>query len=60
MNINGTAVIYGGVTIDGLGGITAGASKANLVFDPRASTLLKGSAGATVNKNTFRVVPSGQ
>ena len=60
LNITGTAVVNGGVAVDGAGGITAGASKTNLVFDPRASTLLKGAVGATVNKNTFRVVPTNQ
>jgi Tfp pilus assembly protein PilX len=58
VSLNGTAAIVGGVIVDGLGGISAGASKMNLIFDSRASTLLKGSAGATVNKNTFRVVPT--
>lgn len=59
LNIHGTATVYGGVIVDGNGGITAGASKTNLVFDPRASTLLRGAAGATLNKNTFRVIPTG-
>ncbi|MDQ3935234.1 MAG: hypothetical protein M3340_11475 [Actinomycetota bacterium] len=58
VNIHGTAAIIGVVSVDGAGGITAGASKANLIYDPKASGLLKGSAGATLNKNSFRVVPS--
>jgi Tfp pilus assembly protein PilX len=59
LNIGGNATVHGGVIIDGNGGITAGSSKTNLIFDPRASTLVKGAAGATLNKNTFRVVPTG-
>jgi Tfp pilus assembly protein PilX len=58
VKLGGTAAIIGAVTVDGLGGISAGASKMNLVFDPRAASLLKGTAGATLNKNTFRVVPT--
>ena len=60
LTISGTAVVNGSVAVDGAGGVMAGASKANLVFDPRASSLLKGAMGATVNKNTFRVVPTGE
>jgi Tfp pilus assembly protein PilX len=58
LTLGGTAAVIGSVAVDGLGGISAGASKQNLIFDPRAATLLKGSAGATLNKNTFRVVPT--
>ena len=59
LNISGTALVSGGVIVDGNGGITAGASKTNLIFDPRASTLVRGAAGASLNKNTFRVIPTG-
>ena len=58
LQIHGTATVHGAVSIDGAGGLTAGASKANLIYDPRASTLLKGAAGANANKNTFRVIPT--
>ena len=50
-------IIYGSVNIDGAGGITAGSSKTNLVYDPRGVGLLKGSTGAAVNKGSFRVLP---
>jgi Tfp pilus assembly protein PilX len=56
--LGGTAAVIGSVAVDGLGGISAGSSKMNLVFDPRAAGLLRGSAGAALNKNTFRVVPT--
>jgi Tfp pilus assembly protein PilX len=59
LNIHGTATVHGVVSVDGAGGLTAGASKANLIFDPKAATLLKANSGATLNKNSFRVVPSG-
>lgn len=57
--IEGNATLQGVVAVDGLGGIRAGASKTNIVFDPRAASLLRGDAGANVNKNTFRVLPAG-
>jgi Tfp pilus assembly protein PilX len=58
VSIGGNAQIWGIVSIDGLGGLVAGSSKTNIVNDPRASTLLRGTSGATMNKNTFRIVPT--
>ncbi|HEX8741754.1 MAG TPA: hypothetical protein VF712_01345 [Thermoleophilaceae bacterium] len=57
VSIGGNAQIYGVVSVDGAGGVLAGSSKTNLINDPRATSLLKGSAGARINKNTFRIVP---
>ena len=57
VTISGNAQIYGVVSVDGNGGIRAGSSKTNLINDPRAVSLLRGSSGARLNKNTFRVVP---
>ena len=58
LNIQGNAQIVGVVSVDGAGGITAGSSKTNLINDPRAAKLLRGSSGAKLNKNTFRIVPT--
>jgi Tfp pilus assembly protein PilX len=58
VTISGNATIQGVVAVDGLGGITVGSSKTNLIYDPRAPTLLRGDSGAAVNKNTFRVLSS--
>jgi Tfp pilus assembly protein PilX len=58
VNLTGRAQIVGVVSVDGLGGVMAGASGTNLINDPRAVGLLKGSGGARMNKNTFRVVPT--
>jgi Tfp pilus assembly protein PilX len=58
VTIGGSAQIWGIVSIDGLGGLVAGSSKTNLINDPRAATLLRGAAGAVINKNTFRIVPT--
>jgi type II secretory pathway pseudopilin PulG len=57
VTIQGNATIQGSVNIDGLGGITAGSSKTNLVYDPRSVALLRGSTGAAVNRGTVRVLP---
>jgi Tfp pilus assembly protein PilX len=58
VNIQGNATIQGSVNIDGLGGVTAGSSKTNLVYDQRAVALLRGSTGAAVNRGTIRVLPA--
>jgi Tfp pilus assembly protein PilX len=58
VTIQGNAQVIGAITIDGLGGLTAGSSKTNLINDPRASKLFKLTSGAKLNKNTFRVVPT--
>jgi hypothetical protein len=58
VSIGGNAQIYGVVSVDGLGGVLAGSSKTNLVNDPRAAGLLKGSSGARANKNSFRIIPT--
>ncbi len=57
ITVSGNGTIQGVIAIDGPGGITAGSSKTNVIYDPRAATLLKGSSGAAVNKNTFRLLP---
>ena len=58
VSIQGNAVIQGSVNIDGNGGISAGSSKTNLIFDTRAAGLLKGSTGATLNRGTLRTLPA--
>jgi hypothetical protein len=57
VTILANASVQGTITIDGAGGVTAGSSKTNLIFDPRAPTLLRGYSGAVMGKNTFRVLP---
>jgi Tfp pilus assembly protein PilX len=57
VTIGGNATVQGAVNIDGLGGITAGSSKTNLIWDARATGLLKGSTGASINRGTVRVLP---
>jgi hypothetical protein len=57
ITINGNGQIQGAVAVDGLGGVTIGSSKTNLIYDPRVPFLLKGTSGAAVNKNSFRQLP---
>lgn len=57
VSIQGNATVQGSVLVDGAGGVTAGSSKTNLIYDQRATTLLRGSTGAAVNKGSIRVLP---
>jgi Tfp pilus assembly protein PilX len=58
LDVTGTASVQGLVAADGSGGVSLGASKANLVFDPRATSLLRGYSGANIDRNSFRTLPS--
>lgn len=60
VNLEGTALIQGAVSIDGPGGLAAGASKTNLIFDPRAQSLVKGLGAGAAVPNTWRELPRGQ
>lgn len=60
VSIDGTAAVQGAVAVDGPGGVSTGASKANIVFDDRAFALIKGYAGAGIVQNSWRVLPNGQ
>ncbi|MEA2390042.1 MAG: hypothetical protein QOK31_151 [Solirubrobacteraceae bacterium] len=58
VSVGGNGQIQGLISVDGAGGVVAGSSKTNVIYDPRASHLLTGSAGATLLKNTWRQLPS--
>lgn len=60
VDIQGTAAIQGAVIVDGPGGVRAGSSKSNLVYDPRAFDLIKTFSGASAVGNTYRELPAGQ
>ena len=60
VNLQGTALIQGAVSIDGPGGLAAGASKTNLIFDPRSQSLVKGLGAGAAVPNTWRELPRGQ
>jgi hypothetical protein len=58
VSAHGNGSIQGKITVDGNGGIEAGSSKTNIIYDARAGQNLGGSAGASVAKNTWRQLPS--
>jgi hypothetical protein len=60
VTLGGTAQVFGGIDVDGKGGIEFGSSKANLIYNPTAIDALKAYAGATPTRNTFRILPSNQ
>ena len=58
VSISGTASIQGAIAVDGPGGVSAGSSRTNVVFDPRAFSLLQALANATMAPNTWRQLPA--
>jgi hypothetical protein len=60
VSLGGKAQVYGAIDVDGNGGIEFGSSKANLIYDPRATLNLKASVGVAPTRNSFRVLPSNQ
>ncbi|MEA2208179.1 MAG: hypothetical protein QOF54_656 [Solirubrobacteraceae bacterium] len=58
--VGGSTTIVGAIEVDGKGGIELGANSVNLIYNPSAAVGLKGSAGATPTRNTFRVLPISQ
>jgi hypothetical protein len=60
VSLTGTSAVQGAVAVDGLGGISAGSSAANVVFDPRAAGLVKGLGNAAAVPNTWRELYTGQ
>lgn len=60
VKLGGGVTVEGAIEVDGRGGIELGANSVNLVYEPKAIVELKGSAGATPTRNTFRVLPVTQ
>ncbi|MGI8660195.1 MAG: hypothetical protein ACR2LH_04050 [Thermoleophilaceae bacterium] len=60
VTIGGTALIQGAVAIDGPGGLVAGSSKANVIFDERVFDAFQGNARAVRTPSTWRELPRGQ
>ena len=56
VSVGGTAKIQGGVIVDGNGGMLAGGSGVNIVFDDRAFQNLKSYGGAGLVQNTWREI----
>lgn len=51
---SGNASIQGAIAIDGNGGVVAGSSKLNVIYDPNAFSALSGYGNAGVVQNTWR------
>ena len=56
INMKGNISIYGSIVIDGAGGLSAGSSKVNLVYNPNAFSGLKAFGTAGIVQNTFREI----
>jgi len=61
VKIAGTAVVSGGIVVDGNGTVDAGEShQGNLSYDPKAVNSAKTWGGAQATPNSFRQLPTGQ
>lgn len=60
ISLGGTSAIQGSVVVDGLGGVSAGSSSANIVFDPRAFVKVKTYGRPAPVSGTFRELKPGE
>ena len=59
ITLTGNVSVYGSIVIDGAGGLSAGSSKVNLVYDPNVFNAFKAFGTAGIVQNTFReITPS--
>jgi hypothetical protein len=56
ITLAGNVSIYGSIVVDGAGGLSAGSSKVNLVYDPNAVNGFKAFGTAGIVQNTFREI----
>ena len=56
ITLAGNVSVYGGIVIDGAGGLSAGSSKVNLVYDPNAVNGFTAFGTAGIVQNTFREI----
>jgi Tfp pilus assembly protein PilX len=56
VDLNGNTQVFGAVTIDGPGGLMAGSSKENVVYDPNVIAGLTAFGTASIVQNTFREI----
>jgi Tfp pilus assembly protein PilX len=59
VDLAGNVSIQGSIVIDGPGGLHAGSSKVNLVWDPNVFNNLKAFGTASIVQNTFREISAG-
>jgi Tfp pilus assembly protein PilX len=56
LNLTGNILVHGAIVIDGQGGLSAGSSKMNLVYDPNVFAGLQAFGTAGLVQNTFREI----
>jgi hypothetical protein len=56
ITLEGNVSVYGSIVIDGNGGLSAGSSKVNLVYDPNVFGGFKAFGTAGIVQNTFREI----
>ena len=60
ITLTGNISIFGSIVIDGPGGLSAGSSKVNLVYDPNVLSGFRAFGTAGIVQNTFReITPTG-
>ena len=60
LTLSGNVSIFGSIVIDGPGGLSAGSSKVNLVYDPNVFNGFKAFGTAGIVQNTFREITPSQ
>jgi hypothetical protein len=61
ISLTGTATIQGAIMVEGPGGVLAGSSSINIVYDPNAAQSLYGYGdSAAIAQNSYRELPQGQ
>jgi Tfp pilus assembly protein PilX len=56
VTLSGNVSVYGSIVIDGCGGLSAGSSSVNLVYDPNVFGGFKALGTAAIVQNTFREI----
>lgn len=56
ITLSGNVSVYGSIVIDGPGGLSAGSSKVNLVYDPNVFNGFRAFGTTTIVQNTFREI----
>ena len=54
VDLGGNAQITGAVVVDGNGGVTAGSSKMNIVYDPNVFNIVSANATVNIVANSWR------
>ena len=58
VNLGGNTTIHGAIMVDKCGGVNAGASGVNIIFDSNVFAAVKSNGTAAGVKNSFRIIPA--